>query len=97
MASLQCQNDSLVTNLEYYKKKMLELEVKKIESLSLEEAVIKSVNGLLDTKQWYKVMNRNSKANAIARAVFNHNFANEVAFEAIRSGFGQMSSLQNRY
>jgi hypothetical protein len=76
---------SLVTNLEYYKKKHTDLEAQMSDSQPLEQAILNDVNGLLSTKQWYKVMKNNSIANAIAQAVFNNNFSLGIGFDAIIS------------
>jgi len=85
ISGLRDHNHSLVTNLEYYKKKMAQTERKKKESMPLEDAVIDSINTLLESKQRYKVMLEENRAAAIARAVFNPNFAHGVALEAIIS------------
>jgi uncharacterized protein (DUF3084 family) len=83
--SLRQQINSLETNLEYYKKKHTDLEAQMSDSQPLEQAILNDVNGLLSTKQWYKVMKNNSIANAIAQAVFNNNFSLGIGFDAIIS------------
>ena len=67
---------SLVNNLDYYKKKLLENDSKQDkQSLPLEEAFIDTVNSLLNSKQRYKLLSKENTADAIAKAVFNNNFA----------------------
>jgi len=85
IAKLRSRNHSLVTSLESYKKKVSKLEEKKKESLSLDEAVIRTVNELLDSKQRYKVMTVQNRAAAIAKAIFHTNFAHGIALDAIVS------------
>jgi predicted nucleic acid-binding Zn-ribbon protein len=86
---------SLVTNLEYYKKKHTDLEAQMSDLQPLWHAIINSVNGLLSTKQWYKVMKNNNIANAIAQAVLNNILSLESdltpLFQKKRSGSGKMS------
>jgi hypothetical protein len=84
MESLWKRVHSLVTSLEYYKKKLLEVELQERHvSLPLEEAVIQSVNAMLSSKQRYKVMSVANILESIVKAIFNHNFANGMALNSI--------------
>jgi hypothetical protein len=85
MKSLRQRIHSLVTNLEYYKKKQLDLEAQMSDSQPSEQAIINAVNWPLSTKQQYKVMKNNNIPTAIAQAVFNNNFAFGIGFDAIIS------------
>ncbi len=84
MASLRKRVHSLVTSIEYYKKKLLEVQSEERQvSLPLEEAVIQSVNALLSSKQRYKVMSVANISESMAKAIFNNNFANGMALNSI--------------
>jgi len=83
--SAQYRRDiALVTSIEYYKKKLLEVQSEERQvSLPLEEAVIQSVNALLSSKQRYKVMSVANISESMAKAIFNNNFANGMALNSI--------------
>jgi hypothetical protein len=85
IVKLRSRNHSLVTSLESYKKKVSNLEQRRKESLSLDEAGICSVNNLLDTKRRYKVMTINNRAAAIVKVIFHDDFAHGIALDAIIS------------
>lgn len=72
---------SLVTSVEYYKKRLAEVESRKLPKTStLEEAVVASVNLLLESTHQYKLLLNEKKAIAIAKAVFHDNFGGGLAF-----------------
>jgi len=79
LTSLHKRVYSLLTSLEYYKRK----------SLPLDEAIIKSFNSLLSSKHHYKHMTSANVAEAVTKAIFNNNFANGVAFDSIISSAKQ--------
>ncbi len=79
MKLLRQRVHSLVNNLEYYKKKLSEVESKQPkQSLPLEEALIATVNSLLNLKERYKLLSEENKADAVAKVVFNNNFLKEL-------------------
>jgi hypothetical protein len=70
----------LCNNLNYYKRKSQDESLRrKNESLSLDAAVVKAVNELLDSQQRYKLMSRC----AIAKGVFSPDFGGGVALPEI--------------
>jgi hypothetical protein len=74
------KNNALSRHLNYYKKKsQTDKELKKLESIPLEEAIIQAVNLVLESNQRYKIMSNKTKASSIARAVFNDSFAHGLA------------------
>jgi hypothetical protein len=74
----------LHNNLNYYKNKSQdELVKRKNESLSLDAAVVKVINDLIASHQRYKLMSHRNIGSAIAKAVFNPEFAGGVALPAV--------------
>jgi hypothetical protein len=89
LTSLHKRVYSLFTSLEYYKRNHDANAGEAIESLPLDEAIIKSVNSLLSSKHHYKHMTSANVAEAVTKAIFNNNFANGVAFDSIISSAKQ--------
>jgi hypothetical protein len=85
LTSLRKRVHSLLTSLEYYKRKHDANAGEAKESLPLDEAIIKSVNSLLLSKHCYNSMTPVNVAEAVTKAIFNNNFANGIAFDSIIS------------
>jgi len=75
---------SLSSHLSYYKRKAAREELDQSpKSLPLSEAIVATVNDLINSKQWYKLLSPKNKSSAVAKAVFHPNFANGIAHEYI--------------
>lgn len=83
MKDLHQRVHSLVTNLNYYRKKFSNVEMIGDQAQTLDDAIIASVDALLKSRQRFKLLSEKRKAEAIAKAVLSNEFAGGIAYDKI--------------
>ena len=78
------KNNQLNNNLNYYKKKASERIAKmQSPSLPLDEAVVKAVNDVIESRGRYKLMKRSNVASAVAKAIFHPSFVDGIVLPEV--------------
>jgi FtsZ-binding cell division protein ZapB len=81
---LKRKNNQLNNNLNYYKKQAAErIAVVQSPSLPLNEAVLKAVNDVIESRGRYKLMKRSNAASAVAKAIFHPSFVDGIVLPEV--------------
>lgn len=74
---------SLQTQVSFYQRKALATKGEQLPSMPLKDAIIQTINNLVQSKQRYKLLSNSNKASAVAKAIFDPALLDGIAINDV--------------